>query len=100
MQRNAADIGETPTHGAGHPVPLEADEPADADQVLEDGRTVSLTHKQITALPFIISAPSLAEGARRAGLARSTIYRWMETTNSAPNSKGSAMRPSLSHRPR
>ena len=78
MQQNAADIGETPTRKAPHPVPLVRDEPDDADQVLEDGRPVFLTHKQITALPFIISAPSLAEGARRAGLARSTIYRWME----------------------
>ena len=78
MQQNAPDIGETPTHEAAYPVPLEAGDPADADHLPADDRPVSLTHKQITALPFIISAPSLAEGARRAGLARSTIYRWME----------------------
>ena len=78
MQQNAPDIGETPAHETAYPVPLEDDEPADADQLPADDHPVALTHKQITARPFIISAPSLAEGARRAGLARSTIYRWME----------------------
>ena len=59
-------------------MPLEGDEPADADQPPTDDEPAALTHRQITALPFIISAPTLAEGARRAGLARTTIYRWME----------------------
>ena len=77
MQQNATDIGKTPTHEAAYPVPQEWDEPADADQLPADDEPVALTHKQITALPFIISAPTLAEGARRAGLARSTIHRWM-----------------------
>ena len=51
--------------------------PADADQPPTDDEPAALTHRQITALPFIISAPTLAEGARRAGLVRTSIYRWM-----------------------
>ena len=78
MQHNATDIGGAPAHDTACPVPLEDDEPADADQLPADDEPVALTHRQITALPFIISAPTLAEGARRAGLARTTIYRWME----------------------
>ena len=77
MLQNATDLGETPTHEAAYLVPQEGDEPADADQLPADDEPVALTHKQITALLFIISAPTLAEGARRAGLARSTTHRWI-----------------------
>ncbi len=44
---------------------------------LENGSTV-LHDRQLAALPYLIAAPSLAEGARLANIARSTLYRWMD----------------------
>ena len=37
-----------------------------------------LTEKQMVALPYVAAATSLAEGARHASIARSTLHRWME----------------------
>jgi hypothetical protein len=37
----------------------------------------ALPDKQLAALPYLIAAPSLAEGARLADIGRSTLYRWM-----------------------
>ena len=37
-----------------------------------------LSNRQREALPHIVGADSLAEGARRASIGRATIYRWME----------------------
>ena len=37
-----------------------------------------LSNRQREALPHIATADSLAEGARRANVHRSTIYNWME----------------------
>ena len=45
------------------------DEPTDA---------TGLTDKQLAALPYIVAAPTLAEGARLATIGRTTLYRWME----------------------
>ena len=38
----------------------------------------NLSIKQRQALPHIVTSNSLAEGARRANISRTTIYRWME----------------------
>ena len=38
----------------------------------------ALTHRQISALPYLISSPTVKEGARLAGISRMTYYRWME----------------------
>ena len=37
-----------------------------------------LSNRQQEALPHLAAADSLAEGARRASLSRTTIYKWME----------------------
>ena len=42
----------------------------------DSGENLSL--KQRKALPHLIASNSLAEGARRANISRTTIYRWME----------------------
>ena len=47
------------------------DEPSDDD-------SVALTHRQMVALPFLVESPTLTEGARRAGISRRTVHRWME----------------------
>ncbi len=61
MSHNAADIEEfDPT-----------DEPSDDD-------SVALTHRQITALPYLVASPTVTEGARLAGMSRRTVHRWME----------------------
>ena len=39
---------------------------------------LELTDKQVVALPYVAAAPTVAEGARRASIARSTLHRWME----------------------
>ena len=41
------------------------------------GKNRSLTPRQAGALPHIIAAPSLREGARAAGLSYTTVSRWM-----------------------
>ena len=38
----------------------------------------SLSPRQRNALPHLAAADSIAEGARRASVNRTTIYRWME----------------------
>ena len=47
------------------------DEPSDDD-------SVALTHRQITALPYLVASPTVTEGARLAGISRRTVHRWME----------------------
>ena len=39
---------------------------------------LDLTDRQVVALPYVAAAPTLAEGARLASIARSTLHRWME----------------------
>lgn len=39
---------------------------------------MTLSPRQIASLPYIIPAPTLAEGARLAEIGRTTLYRWME----------------------
>ena len=42
------------------------------------GKTQSLTPRQAGALPHIVAAPSLRQGARAAGIGYTTIARWMQ----------------------
>jgi len=37
-----------------------------------------LSERQLAALPYIATAPSLSEAARRAEIGRTTLYRWLE----------------------
>jgi hypothetical protein len=39
--------------------------------------THGLSRRQLTALPFLVVAPTMAEGARMASIGRSTLYRWI-----------------------
>ena len=41
----------------------------------DDG--LALTESQLAALPYLVAAPTMAEGARLAEIGRSTLYRWM-----------------------
>ena len=43
----------------------------------ETTEETSLTEKQLAALPYLLAAPSLSEGARLADVGRTTLYRWM-----------------------
>lgn len=43
-----------------------------------DSTEKRLSNRQREALPHVAAADSLAEGARRANVGRTTIYRWME----------------------
>ena len=43
----------------------------------EDHTKKDLSNRQRDALLHVAAADSIAEGARRAGVSRSTIYRWM-----------------------
>ena len=43
-----------------------------------DGDSAALTHRQITALPYLVASPTVKEGARLAGISRRTVHRWME----------------------
>ena len=36
-----------------------------------------LTRRQIDALPYLVASTTLSEGATRANIARTTLYRWM-----------------------
>ena len=47
-------------------------------QISTDSAEKRLSNRQREALPHIAAADSLAEGARRAGVSRTTIYRWLE----------------------
>ena len=42
------------------------------------GKTQSLTPRQAGALPHIVAAPSLRQGARAAGIGYTTVARWMQ----------------------
>ena len=42
------------------------------------GNNRSLTPRQAGALPHIVAAPSLRQGARAAGLSYTTVARWMQ----------------------
>ena len=61
MSHNDADIKEFDL----------TDEPSDDD-------SVALTHRQITALPYLVASPSVTGGAQLAGISRRTVHRWME----------------------
>ena len=43
-----------------------------------DSEEKRLSNRQQEALPHLAAADSLAEGARRASISRTTIYKWME----------------------
>ena len=47
-------------------------------QISTDPTERRLSNRQREALPHIAAADSLAEGARRASVNRTTIYRWLE----------------------
>ena len=38
----------------------------------------ALAERQLAALPYLASSSTLSEGARLAGIARTTLYRWCE----------------------
>lgn len=40
-----------------------------------------LSQRQLTALPHLLAPGSLSAQARRAGIARRTLYRWLEDEN-------------------
>ncbi len=47
-----------------------------------DGTTFqSLTQKQMTALPYLLRPGTLAVQARKAGIGRTTLYRWLQDDN-------------------
>ena len=56
---------------SGEDLPAPADSP-------HDDEPVRLTHRQITALPYLLSSGTVAEGAKLAGISRTTFYRWMD----------------------
>ena len=37
-----------------------------------------LTPRQLAAIPYVVSAPSNAQAARKAGINRRTLYRWLD----------------------
>ena len=37
----------------------------------------ALKENQLAALPYLVAAPTVAEGARLAAIGRTTLYRWM-----------------------
>ena len=39
--------------------------------------TAGLTDRQLAALPYLITSPSISEGASMASIGRTTLYRWM-----------------------
>ena len=41
-------------------------------------KSTSLTDRQLAALPYLVAAPSLSEGAYLANVGRTTLYRWMD----------------------
>ena len=45
----------------------------------ENGRTATteLTDRQLRALPYLVAAPTMSEGARVAEVGERTLYRWM-----------------------
>ena len=47
------------------------DEPSDDD-------SVTLTHRQVAALPYLVDSSTLTEGAKMAGISRRTVHSWME----------------------
>ena len=44
-------------------------------------RTTCLTPRQLIALPIVANAPNLRQAARDAGIARATLYRWLDDPN-------------------
>ena len=55
--------------------------PPKRDEMGENGRgskNSSLSRRQQAALPVIAATPTLAQAARYAGIAESTLYRWLE----------------------
>jgi len=55
-------------------------DPATAQDAMEHNGadfTHGLTPRQIAALPYLVVAPTMAEGARMARIGRTTLYRWI-----------------------
>ena len=75
MPQNETDIGDS--HPAAEQDRSAEDLPAPADSPHDD-EPVRLTHRQITALPYLLSSGTVAEGAKLAGISRTTFYRWMD----------------------
>ncbi len=75
MLQNVADtenFGPADEHDGNVDVP-----PAPSDDPKDD-EPVRLTHRQINALPYLTASSTVSEGARLAGISRTTFYRWME----------------------
>ena len=51
----------------------------ECDTMGHDGTddTHGLTRRQLAALPYLVVAPTMAEGARMASIGRATLYRWI-----------------------
>ena len=43
----------------------------------ESENSTNLTPRQVRALPYLVTSPTVAEAAREAEVARATLYRWM-----------------------
>jgi hypothetical protein len=43
-----------------------------------NGTTQRLTDKQLRAIPFLLAAPSIEEGCKRARVAKATVYGWLK----------------------
>jgi hypothetical protein len=44
---------------------------------MNETRSDSLTAQQIRAIPILVQAPTVEEGAKRAGKSKTTIYKWL-----------------------
>ena len=65
--------------------PTQNSAPATARNTMEHHGTPDTdgpTHRQLAALPYLVAAPTMAEGARMASIGRTTLPRWMNDPDS------------------
>ena len=45
---------------------------------MDGNGTNTLTDKQLRVIPFLLEAPSIEEGCKRARVAKATVYGWLK----------------------
>ncbi len=48
-------------------------------QVNQNGQNLTLSRKQLKAIPVIISAKTITDGVKQAGISKTLFYEWMKT---------------------
>ena len=75
FKNNKPNSADSMRHPSRAEVGQVKDETAELEEAVDD---TGISERQRAAMPYLMMAPSVSEGARRAGVSRATIHRWLE----------------------